>query len=407
MAKKDFNVLYVDDEKQNLFSFKTLFRRDYNILTALSGKEGIEIMDNHNVQLVITDQRMPEMTGVEFLERICKKHPDAIRIILTGYSDVDAIIKAINKVGIYQYITKPWDNDELKITIDNALETYRLKKENRSLVDSLRKANENLAEYNRTLEEKVKERTLEIENQKQEIENQRDKLQILNATKDKFFGIIAHDLKNHFTALLSITEALAHGFDDISKEDTHFYIKRVHKTANHLYELLKNLLEWSKAQAGRIDYTPEKFDLQHVVRENLSLLRMDAEKKNITIDTNISKPLKVFADINMTKTIIRNLLNNAIKYTENGGKIDIKAQKKGPFIEVSVIDTGIGLSKEDIKKLFRIDVKNKSIGTSKEKGTGLGLILSKEFVQKNGGRIGVISELGKGSTFYFTLPSSK
>ena len=109
----------------------------------------------------------------------------------------------------------------------------------------------------------------------------------------------------------------------------------------------------------------------------------------------------------MTKTIIRNLLNNAIKYTENGGKIDIKAQKKGSFIEVSVIDTGIGLSKEDIKKLFRIDVKNKSIGTSKEKGTGLGLILSKEFVQKNGGRIGVISELGKGSTFYFTLPSSK
>jgi len=348
---------------------------------------------------------MPGMTGVELLEKIYPDYPDTVRVILTGYSDVDAIIKAINKVGIYQYLTKPWDNDELKIVIDNALEAYRLKTENRSLVGSLKTANEELAEYNKNLEQKVTERTTKIENQKQEIEKQRDELKILNATKDKFFSIIAHDLRNHFTALLSITDSLAHNFNDISKEDTHFYLTRVNITANHLYELLTNLLEWSKAQAGRIDYNPEKFDLYSIIRDNLALLRMEADKKHISLTSNVVEKCMVYADSNMIKTVIRNLLNNAIKYTPENGTIKVITEKSEENIKISVTDTGIGLSKEDIKKLFRIDVKNKSIGNTPEKGTGLGLILCKEFTEMNNGSISVESELGKGSRFIITLPT--
>ncbi len=155
-------ILYVDDEKDNLIVFNSAFRRYYDIHLASSGMVGLEIMKKHEIQLVITDQRMPEMTGTEFLEKIILDFPDCIRIILTGFSDIEAVIQAINKGRIYRYITKPWDNEEMKITIDNGLETYNLKQQNKKLF-------EELVEANTTLEQKVIDRTKKIESQKKEI----------------------------------------------------------------------------------------------------------------------------------------------------------------------------------------------------------------------------------------------
>ncbi|MEM1137972.1 MAG: adenylate/guanylate cyclase domain-containing protein [Bacteroidota bacterium] len=134
---KNFAILYVDDEQQNLISFKAAFRREYKIMTAVSGKEAIEILRDQDVQLIISDQRMPEMTGVEFLEKVLPVYPDAIRMILTGFSDVEAIIDAINKGKVFRYITKPWDENELRMTIENARTLYTLQLKNRSLVDEL------------------------------------------------------------------------------------------------------------------------------------------------------------------------------------------------------------------------------------------------------------------------------
>jgi len=151
-------ILYVDDEEHNLTSFNSTFRRDYEIHLASSGQMGLEIMKNHDIHLVITDQRMPDMTGIEFLEKIVPDYPDCIRIVMTGFSDMDAIIQAINKGRIYHYISKPWNRKELKLTMDRALEVYNLKQQNRTLVEDLRQANQNL-------EQKVIERTKQIEQQ--------------------------------------------------------------------------------------------------------------------------------------------------------------------------------------------------------------------------------------------------
>lgn len=155
-------ILYVDDEEDNLTVFNSAFRRDYEVHLALSGQEGLEILKKQEIQLIITDQRMPEMTGIQFLEKIIPDYPDCIRMILTGFSDIEAIIQAINTGRVYRYITKPWSKEELKINIDKGLETYHLREQNRKLIDGLKEAN-------KTLEQKVIERTRKIESQNQEI----------------------------------------------------------------------------------------------------------------------------------------------------------------------------------------------------------------------------------------------
>ncbi len=161
-ANQKYSILYIDDEEHNLVSFKSTFRREFNIFVAISGPVGLEIMEQNDIGLVITDQRMPEMTGVEFLEKVMLLHPDCIRMIMTGFSDMDAIIQAINKGNIYRYIAKPWNREELKITIDSAFEVYNLKDQNKQLIEDLKEANLNL-------EQKVEERTRQIEQQRRNI----------------------------------------------------------------------------------------------------------------------------------------------------------------------------------------------------------------------------------------------
>jgi len=190
LSRKDkHSILYIDDEKHNLTSFNSTFRRDYDIHLANTGQQGLEIMKEIPIHLVITDQRMPGMTGTEFLEKIVQLYPDCIRIVLTGFSDMEAIIQAVNKGKIYSYISKPWSRDELKITIDRGLEVYTLKKQNQILIEDLKKANQNL-------EQKVKERTRQIEQQRNNIT---DSIQyasrIQNALlpqDDEILGLLPH-----------------------------------------------------------------------------------------------------------------------------------------------------------------------------------------------------------------------
>ncbi len=144
MNLKDIHILYVDDEQNNLTAFKATFRRDFKIFTAISAAEGVKVLDEEDIHILITDQRMPVMTGVEFLESILERYPDMIRILLTGYTDIEAVIDAINKGQVYRYITKPWDETELRMTIKNAFEVYNLKKENKELLIKLKRANEQL-----------------------------------------------------------------------------------------------------------------------------------------------------------------------------------------------------------------------------------------------------------------------
>ena len=191
-------------------------------------------------------------------------------------------------------------------------------------------------------------------------------------------------------------------------EDKFQLSTKIKQNASHIYDLLNDLLTWSRLQRGLVDYHPVAFDLSQLIDIGMNVNRLAAEKKRIKLVANVSLDgLKAFADREMINTVVRNLVNNAVKFTENGGTVEVKVGKlERETILVSVIDNGIGISKDDQAKLFRIDVKTKSIGKSKEKGTGLGLILCKEFVEKNGGKIWLESEEGKGSQFHFTVKAS-
>lgn len=233
-----------------------------------------------------------------------------------------------------------------------------------------------------------------------------DELKQLNATKDKFFSIIAHDLKNPFITILGFSDLLLSDYNELTDEEILFYIEEMKKSADISHNLLQNLLQWSRSQTGRIEFNPVKLNLADLVKENFNLLNATATNKQIELISEVPDNSFINADEEMIKTILRNLISNAIKFTSKGGKVKICSKIQNNFIETCVEDTGIGMSEETMNKLFRLDVSHTSKGTDQETGTGLGLILCKEFVEKNNGTIRVESEPGKGSRFIFTLPTA-
>jgi len=226
----------------------------------------------------------------------------------------------------------------------------------------------------------------------------------LNATKDKFFSIISHDLKNPFSSLLSISDLMVDSFDDTERQDHKAGFKKINQSVKHLLDLLENLLTWSRSQRGRIKYDPVRFNLSTLVQENINLHKLLAEKKGIMLISSEQDEVYAYGDRDMINSVIRNLVTNAVKFTEKDKKVEIQLKPRDKEVEVSIVDEGIGIAEEQMEKLFRIDEKFKSTGTAGEKGTGLGLIICREFVEKNGGEISVQSAPGKGSVFSFTIP---
>ncbi|RKZ49388.1 MAG: hypothetical protein DRR16_26330 [Candidatus Parabeggiatoa sp. nov. 3] len=208
-----------------------------------------------------------------------------------------------------------------------------------------------------------------------------------------------------FNALLGLSELLLIE-KDIEAAKREKLLKIILQTSKTGYNLLKNLLEWSRFQTGRMVFHPEEINLKELVDANIALLNSNAVAKDIQIFSDILETTGVFADENMLNTIIRNLLSNAIKFTPEKGSIEIGCCEKEAHVEIAIKDTGVGINSQDIKKLFRMDISYSTQGTGQEKGTGLGLILCQEFVEKHGGKIWVDSELGKGSRFYITFPHS-
>ncbi len=233
-----------------------------------------------------------------------------------------------------------------------------------------------------------------------------EKLRELNAQKDKFFSIIAHDLKSPFNAIIGFSELLT---DKIDKKDYHGiakYSKIIGQSSQRAMDLLMNLLEWSRVQTGRIAFNPENLRLADLIGDSMLLLDDIAGSKAITIKKAIPYEITVIADRSMIGTVLRNLISNAIKFTGQGGEVNISAEKRAKEIVIAISDNGIGIEATRLEKLFRIDESYSTPGTNSEKGTGLGLILCKEFVEKNGGKIWVESKEGMGTTFYFTLSAN-
>ena len=233
------------------------------------------------------------------------------------------------------------------------------------------------------------------------------RLRELNATKDKFFNIIAHDLKNPFNAIVGFSDILAEQIRMKDYEKIEKYADVIHASALRAVSLLKNLLDWSRSQTGRIEFTPDYVEMVGLVNEVIKLLSDSAIQKSITITRELPHNAPVIADKDMIATILRNLISNAVKFTNPGGEIVVSVIQKSSELQISVCDDGVGMSKEIIERLFRIDKSISTNGTLNETGTGLGLILSKEFIEKHRGKIWVESEPGKGSKFIFTIPNNQ
>jgi len=242
------------------------------------------------------------------------------------------------------------------------------------------------------------------------LQKQNNELKDLVATKDRFFSIIAHDLKDPHNAILGFSEILSGSYDMLSEQDRKNYIKNILLSSQALARLLQNLLEWAGSQTGKMVYKPEKLDLEKLIQETIDLLHYQAKIKQIRLVSDINSAPIIYADNNMTKTVLRNLVSNAIKFTRRNGFVKISTvdvqneNTNSNFVEISVIDNGIGIKKENLPNLFRLDYKIKTQGTEEETGSGLGLILCKELIEKNKGSLSINSEENVGTTVSFTIP---
>ncbi len=385
-------ILCIDDEEIILEALEeqlnNTFGSEYDIETSDSGEDAIDFFkelkkEGINVPVVISDYIMPGMKGDQVLKEIHELSPGSLKILLTGQASIDGITNAINNAKLYRYIAKPWDKDDLVLTVKEAIKSFLQERK-------IRKQNEELIKLNASLEDKVEQRTKE--------------LSIANASKDKFFSIIAHDLKSPFNALFGLTDFLIGSWDEIDEATKLELITDLQHSSKVTYNLLQNLLEWSRSQTGNIKIEAVEFDAAEVIAENVDILEGQADNKQIKVENGVQEKTVCYADVNMISTVFRNIISNALKFTHKKGKIEIGVAKTPSHNKFFVKDNGIGMNEDTLSKLFKITEKVKRNGTANEEGTGLGLILCKEFIEKNKGSIRVESTVNEGTSFYITVP---
>jgi len=358
------------------------------------------------------------------VDSVCKNYPSAIRHLQLSrnYSDTISNVEVRNRIAeldiIYQ--TKEKVKENLLLTTKNQLNQKVITNQKIIVFVSLaallsilvfvvlllsnqRKLRRALIELNhKNVEIEKKQQEIELKNQ--HLQLQKEELTELNQTKDKFFSIIAHDLKSPFNALLGFLDLLENEFDTMNDSEKYEIIKTLHESSESTYNLLVNLLDWSRSQRGLIQNYPEVIQLHEIADSALRILAQRSTKKEHTIQNLILQNHVVYADPNLTQTVFINLINNAIKFTPRKGTIIITSVETNGLIQISVSDNGIGIPKDKISGIFSINSDFKQVGTENEIGTGLGLKMFKEFVETMGGTISVESEINIGTTFTFTLP---
>lgn len=262
-----------------------------------------------------------------------------------------------------------------------------------------------IQKYNKILENKVETRTMALVQKQEELKINNKKLAETIKTKDKFFSIIAHDLKNPMNALIGLSDLLLKKWDMIDKEKKVTFIDAINKSSKHLYNLLSNLLDWSQTQTGKLTVNFESCSVESLISENLELLKEQALNKKIALKSEFNHQKDIYADYNMIDAIIRNLVSNAIKYTPKNGSIKVVSSQESDKVRISVIDSGVGMTSKTILSLFKAEENESTPGTDKEKGTGLGLVVCQEFAHINKSSLSVESEVGKGSTFSILIPA--
>lgn len=383
-----FNILYLDDEEENLMIFTGFYRHFYNVFTAIDLEDAKAIMAREDIQLVISDQRLRGIdTGVDFLNYCFENHPMAERILLTGFIETSTLMDALNECQVFQFVTKPWEESKLKLVMDNALNSHKLKKEKQELLGKLK-------DVNRTLEEKVKQRTEHISK--------------LSSIKDKLISVIAHDLRGPVVNLDKLVDMIFNSSEKgFSEQELRMLSGDLRKSVSGIRDLLDNLLSWSRIRLRNVSVDMQPFKLVDIVLPSLGLYETMASQKGIKVSVSVSKEIVVITDRYILSLIFRNLIHNALKFTKKGGKVSISAKQEKGYVTVEVRDTGIGMSSEDIHRVFKEQEHFSSSGTEQEGGTRLGLKICIEYLQTAGSKLTVSSEQGKGSVFSFSLKSEQ
>lgn len=363
-------ILVVDDNKRNLQVVGNILHDEkYKVAMAINGSTALKLASQLKPDLVLLDIMMPEMDGYEVCKKL-KENPetkDIPVIFLTAKVETDDIVEGFNLGGV-DYITKPFKQKELLVRIKTQLD----------LLESKRK-----------------------------IATQADELLAANVFKDRLFSIIGHDLRSPLSSIKFTIDMMKSGVVDFGDDFFHETLGLLAKTTDEAYTLLENLLGWAKSQSGNLPVMPEEFSFKEMAESTARLQKLNLSNKNIELIIDVAESICVYADNQMINTVLRNLLSNAIKFTPNDGKIQIVAtETSNNLVQVSVVDSGVGISEENKKRLFNNTNPLKTYGTNNEAGSGLGLILCKDFVEKNGGKIWIESHEGKGSTFYFSIPAN-
>lgn len=368
-SSQDILILVVDDNKNNLQVVSGFLRNaGYNIALSLNAENAMQILKDNNIDLILLDVMMPVEDGYSFCRRLKKEKrlKDIPVIFLTAKDGTDDLLEGFQAGGV-DYITKPFRKEELLARVKSHVDLATAKKN---------------------------------------IIKQSEIIKKINNTRDKMYSIISHDIKSPFANISMMISMIAEGYLEPDSDDFREIIQNLNYSTKETYALLENLLQWTRTQTGDIECNPEIVDLNELIENAISIISINAQNKNININSNIENNSKVFCDPNMIKSVMINLLSNAIKFTDNGGKIFLTGTKKDDKVEAKVKDTGKGIDKERLDKLFNKNEYFTTAGTNNEKGSGLGLHLVREFISRNGGTISVESELGEGTTFTIQLPTN-
>jgi len=359
----DSKILMVDDVPMNI-DLLTLALKEFgfNLARASNGPEALEITRSYRPDLVLVDVYMPGMNGFDVCRELKADAStgDIPVIFITALSDPDDIVRGFDAGGV-DYITRPFNKAELVARVLTHLELSRSRQE----------------------------------------------LKTLNRDKDRFIDLISHDLKSPVSGQMSLMEILHEKFDTFDRDTLWKYVGLLRESTKNQYKFLENLLQWGRLQMARVPFSPSLNCVRDDAGYVISLLSLAACQKEITVANDVDPSCTACYDRPMIHGVLNNLLSNALKFTHRGGSVTFSAHAAGAMVTISVTDTGVGMSSRNMKKLFQIATIFSTSGTEKEPGSGLGLILCKEFVEKNGGEIGVRSEKGEGSTFFFTVPKGK
>lgn len=361
-------LLLVDDDDAVRYVLENLFCPLYTVVSVASGKEALErIRAGFIPQVIIADQRMPDMSGATFLAHSREWVPQAVRLILTGYSDLEDIVQSINQGFIYRFLSKPWNDAELLETVRACFEYYDVSQDNQALTAAL------------------------------------EQLEQISRDKDEIMAIVAHDLRNPLQLIMGYAELLSSS-DNLSDLEKTNFVHLIYEGTKYMRTLLRNLMDSNTLDQGKLRIWPTEFDLANQIH-NLSEDYSDvAERKRQTIHFRYSYLLNIYSDILIVKQIIDNLLSNAIKYSEPDTNIWINLLSSKDQVWIEIQDEGLGIPASELPRLFEKYTHLTPKPTAGETSTGLGLAISKKMVELLGGEIRCDSEVGRGTTFTVVLP---